>query len=182
MDIEQNTEVNATSLAVVLGVTARRVRQLAQDGIISAKGKGKYNLPDAVQRYMAFREREKSMTKAELDRQDAEVSIKKAKAIMTVLEAKELQGKMHSSDDVSLLTEDLIFTIRGMLMAVPGRLAIDTANANNPNETTEILRIEMYKIMDELSRYEYDDSKYLELVRDRLKWADNNQKNGDDDD
>ena len=40
MDIDVKTEVNATALAVVLGVTARRVQQLAQDGVITACDRG----------------------------------------------------------------------------------------------------------------------------------------------
>ena len=97
-------------------------------------------------------------------------SIKKAKAIVAVMEAQELQGKMHRSEDVADMTEDLIFAIRGMLVALPGRLAVDTAAANTPAEASEIIRKEVYKVMSELSEYKYDPKKYEERVRERKAW------------
>ena len=177
MEIDGKTEVNTTALAAILGVTARRVQQLAQDGTITASGRGKYLLSDAVQKYIEFRAREKAMSQAEIEKQDAEVSIKKAKAIITVLEAKELQGKMHRTEDVAAMTEDLIYTVRGMLLALPGRLAIDAANLTEPPEVSELIRKEVYSVMEEISRYQYDVKKYEELVRKRLSW----EKLGDGD-
>ncbi len=113
---------------------------------------------------------DKAATAAEKEKQEAEVSIKKAKAIITVLEAKELQGKMHRSEDVAAMTEDLIYTIRGMLLALPGRLAVDVASASSPAEAAEIIRKEVYKVMEELSHYQYDAKKYEERVRERRSW------------
>ena len=55
-------------------------------------------------------------------------------------EADELQGKMHRSEDVAAMTTDLIYAIRGAMMALPGRLAVDVASANSPAEAAEIIR------------------------------------------
>ena len=115
--ITDNTEVSTTELASILGVTARRVQQMAQDGTIVAAKRGSFNLADSVQRYIAFlSSKEKDISQQDKQRQDAEVSIKKAKAIVAVMEAQELQGKMHRSEDVADMTEDLIYAIRGMLV------------------------------------------------------------------
>lgn len=100
---------------------------------------------------------------------EAEIRIKKSKAVMLELEASELQGKMHRSEDVASMTEDLIYTIRGMLLALPGRLAIDAASLNNSAEVSELIRVEVYRVMDELARYRYDSQKYRNLVREQKK-------------
>jgi phage terminase Nu1 subunit (DNA packaging protein) len=168
--ITDETEISTTELAKVLGVTARRVQQMAQDGTITPVHRGKFHLCDSVQQYIKFLSKEKDNSPQEKERQDAEVSIKKAKAIVAVLEAKELQGKMHRSEDVAAMTEDLIYTIRGMLLALPGRLAVDVANTSTPAEAAETIRKEVYKIMEELSHYEYDPKKYEERVRERRSW------------
>ena len=170
MEINAKTEVNTTVLAVVLGVTARRIQQLAQDGVITAHSRGKYLLCDAVRRYLDYCTREKVLSKAENDKLDADVSIKKAKAIITVLEAKELQGKMHRSEDVANMTEDLIYAIRGMILALPGRLAIDAASLTEPSEVSALIRKECYHLLKELSQYRYDSKKYEERVRKRKNW------------
>ncbi len=180
MDINTNTEVSGTELAAVLGVTGRRIQQLAQDGIIESK-KGKYLLADAVQKYIDFRMKEKVLSGAEKEKLDADVSIKKAKAITAVLEAKELQGKMHRSEDVQAITEDFIYTIRSMLVALPGRLAVDVAGISTAAEASDIIRKEVYQIMEEITRYRYDPKKYDERVRERRKWDSEERHKPDDD-
>lgn len=170
MEIDAKTEVNATALASILGLTARRVQQLAQDGIITTVSKGKYNLSDAVQSYVVYREADKPLSQAENEKLNADVVIKKAKATMMALEAKEIQGKMHRSEDVADMTEDLIYTIRSMLLSLPGRLAVDAAAATDPAEVSEVVRKEIYSVMEELSKYKYDAKKYEERVRKRQNW------------
>lgn len=100
----------------------------------------------------------------------AETQLKVAKATIAQLEAQELQGKMHRSEDVSALTADLIYTIRGGLMALPGRVATDVAAAETAAEAAEIIRQEVFKVMSELAGYRYDPEKYAERVRRRQDW------------
>lgn len=169
-EITNSTEVNASGLAAVLGISASRVYQLAKDGIISNCRRGHYRLSDSVQQYIAFLVREKDANSQDKEKQQAETSIKKAKAIISVLEAQELQGKMHRSEDVAAMTEDLIYTIRGMLVALPGRLAVDVASVDTPAEAAELLRKEIFKVMEELANYRYDPQKYEERVRERRDW------------
>lgn len=106
----------------------------------------------------------------ELEKFEAEVKIKKAKADIAELEAQELQGIMHRSEDVAAMTEDLIYTVRDSLLALPGRLAVDVAGAGTAAEAAEIVKREVYAVMKELSQYQYDPAKYAERVRDRMDW------------
>lgn len=180
--VTDDTEVSTTELASVLGVTARRVQQLAQDGTIPPVKRGRFLLRDSVQRYINFlSSREKESTTQDREKQDAEVSIKKSKAIIAMLEAEELQGKVHRSEDVAAMTEDLIYSIRGMLVALPGRLAVDTSAAASPAEAAESIRKEVFAVMEELARYRYDPRKYEERVRERKSWDVINERDEDDD-
>ena len=72
--------------------------------------------------------------------------------------------------DVAAMTEDLIYTVRGSLMALPGRLAVDVAAVTTPAEAAEIIRKEVHALMRELANYQYDPEKYEERVRERRKW------------
>ena len=76
------------------------------------------------------------------------------------------------------MTEDLIYTIRGALIALPGRLAMDAAAAKTAPEAAEVIRKEVHTIMRELAAYRYDPQKYQERVRNRMSW----ETSGDDDD
>lgn len=167
-EITLDTLVSTKELAIVLGLSTRRVQQLVQDGQFEPVKRGRFNLVKCVARYIEMKNEETAPE--EKERLEAELSIKKANAIMKVLEAKELQGKMHRSEDVASMTEDLVYSIRGMLVALPGRLAIDVSRTDDPAEAADLIRKEVYAIMDELSNYEYDPKKYEDRVRERKRW------------
>ena len=181
--ITDETEVSTTELAVVLGVSARRVQQMAQDGTVPTCRKGCFRLADSVQRYIKFLSdgpMDDEDKKLEKTRRVAETTMKASKATIAKLEAEELKGTMHRAEDVAAMTEDLIYTIRGALNALPGRLAVDVASANSPAEAAEIIRREVNKAMRELSNYRYDPKKYEERVRERRAWEADSGRDADD--
>lgn len=168
--VTDETQCSTTEMAMVLGVTARRVQQMIQDGTLVTVTKGRLNLADNVQRYIRFitgsqmTEEEKKVEKA---RKAAEVKLKVAKADIAALEAAEMKGKMHRSEDVEALTQDYCTTVRNAMMSLPGRLATDMAMCDSAEECSVIIRDVVYSILEELSGYEYDPEKYEERVRNR---------------
>lgn len=170
--ITSETEVSSSELACVLGITGRNIRQLVEDGQLE-KVDGRFILSDSVQRYVAFkskRNKDDEEKRLEKTRLTADVTMKASKAQIAKMEADELRGKMHRSEDVAAMTEDLIYTIRGSLMALPGRLTVDVATVTTPAEAAEIIRKEVHALMRELANYQYDPEKYEERVRERRKW------------
>lgn len=183
--ITPETEVSTSELACVLGVTGRRIRQLAEDGQIEKAKQGRFNLAHSVQRYISLSKKETaSMSDAALERakRKSEVTLKASKAEIARLEMKELQGKMHRSEDVAAMTEDIIYTIRSALMSLPGRLAVDVSATQGPAEASEVIRREVYLVMKELSDYRYDPKKYDERVRQRRSWDGATEQDDDGDD
>lgn len=177
-------------LANLFGLTGQWINQLTRDGVIKRRdtpaGK-RYNVVESVRAYTQYL-RDKAANRAdrgipedkELEKFEAEVKIKQAKAKIAELEADEVQGIMHRSEDVAAMTEDLIYTIRGSLMALPGRLAVDVVSAQTAAEAADIIRAEVFKVMQELSQYRYDPQKYEERVRDRMKWESDSEVDSDD--
>lgn len=170
----QGTDV----IAKLFGVTTRRIRQLTEDGIIKAekvKGVNKYDLLPTIQAYIRYLSdkangREQKNNEASEAKERAEADLKTSKAAIAKLQLDELKGRMHRSEDVAAMTSDLVYAIRGMIIALPGRLALDVANNNNAPECSEIIRKECYLILEELSHYEYDPEAYAKRVREREGW------------
>lgn len=81
-------------------------------------------------------------------------------------------SKMHRSEDVEAVTNDLVYTVRSMIMALPGRLAMDVVQVASANEASALIRAECYKILNELANYNYDPAVYQRRVRDREGWSD----------
>ena len=174
------TEVSGVELAAVLKITKRRVEQLQQDGVLVPLRRGVYNLADSAEAFY------KNKLGDPLDEEDrkrekalraSEVTMKASKATIEQMKAQELKGTMHRAEDVAALTEDLVYTIRGALVALPGRLAVDIVAAKTPAEASEIIRKEVHKVLRELSAYHYDPKNYEERVRERMDWS---ERDGDD--
>lgn len=168
--VTDETECSTTEMAMVLGVTARRVQQMIQDGTLQTVSRGRLLLADNVQRYIRFvtgSQMTEAEKKVENARKAAEAKLKVAKADIAALEAAELKGKMHRSEDVEALTQDYCETVRNAMMSLPGRLATDVAMCDNAEECSTIIRDVVYSILEELSEYEYDPEKYEERVRNR---------------
>lgn len=177
--IGPSTEVSVAELAALLDMSADRIYQLIRSGTLRTVKRGRLLLGDSLQRYIGSRtkvpvtEDEQKMERA---RQMAEVQLKASKAKIASLEADELEGVMHRSEDVSAMTEDLIYAIRSALMALPGRLAVDAAQTQTAAEAAVVIRTEVFQLMQELARYRYDPQKYQERVRERKKWEADRQE------
>ena len=167
-------------LASLFGLTGQWINQLTRDGVLKKRdtpaGK-RYNVVESTRSYVQYlRDKaagrgEKGIPESkELEKFEAEVRIKQAKAQIAEQEAQELQGIMHRSEDVAALTEDLLYTVRDSLLALPGRLAVDAAGTATAAEAAEIIKREVYLVMGELSAYTYDPKKYAERVRERMDW------------
>lgn len=175
--------VDSKTIAAIFGVDPRRVQQLAKEGVITATKEGhanRYDLLPTIQRYIRYLSDKangrESISKKDAEtegrRLEAEADLKRSKADMAALQLKELEGKMHRSEDVEAVMTDLVFTIRSSLIALPGRLAVDVVTAQTAAEASVIIRDEVYKILEELAGYKYDPEEYARRVRDREGWGD----------
>jgi phage terminase Nu1 subunit (DNA packaging protein) len=172
--LDDDTIVNTTTMASLLGLTVRRVQQLIQDGILQTEKKGRLFLIDNVQRYISYAGNgriSKEEQKLEMLKKAADVKIKKARAEILLLESEELKGNFHRSEDVETITTDLVMTIRSMLTALPGRLAVEVAQHTSAEECSIIIKDQINGVLKALSDYEYNPKKYEERVRQRRAWA-----------
>ena len=60
-----------------------------------------------------------------------------------------------------------------MLLSLPNRLAVDTANAKTKAEAAEIIKHGVYDILNQLAGLAYDKTDYQKLVRERQGWEEN---------
>lgn len=177
MAAKENLQSTAV-VASLFNLSERRVQQLAKEGVIEGRkvdGVYQFDLLPTVRKYIAYLSdkangRDQKNRKTEEEKLAAEADLKRAKADMAELQLKELRGQMHRSEDVEAITTDLVYTIRSMIIALPGRLAVDVAAVNTAPEASEIIRRECYQVLEELSNYKYDPEEYAKRVREREGW------------
>lgn len=170
----QSTQV----IAKLFGVSTRRVEQLKTEGVIKGQGKPtKYDLLPTIQAYIKYlsdkangREKKEAMANLEEEKLAAEVEIKKSKAEAARLELKELQGKMHRAEDVEAIVTDSALYLRSMLLAMPGKLAVDLAGTHTAPEQAETVKREVYYILNNMASYQYDPAEYKKRVMERQGW------------
>lgn len=180
MDLK-NEYCRVEEIARLFNKTTRRIQQLTQDGILSTEtakeGKRnvrRYNLAKTIQAYVDHLEniakgKEKKKTDAENEsaKLAADVRYKEAKAEAMELQLKEQKAQLHRSEDVEKIVGDNIATLRSMLLALPGQLAVDTASTNNAMETQELIKAAVSRILNDLADYDYNNEDYKQLIMQR---------------
>lgn len=165
--------VKTADIVAATGKTTSWIRDITARGIIKetkTKHGALYDFTQTMRDYCASLESRRSdddTADVELKRKKAEAKLKESKAVIAEMQAKEFQGKMHRSEDVQKMTADLLYFVRGGLVALAGRCATDCAASSEPAEVQKIIEHEVHEILKDLSEYKYDPKRYDELVRQR---------------
>lgn len=167
----------SNELADLFGVSVRQIQRFTLDGIIepiSNERPYKYDLQTVCPQYCKHLENKaadgaqrKVIADLEEEKLRAESRIKKARAEIAELQANELAGKLHRAEDVEAITTDHVLYMRSMLLAMPGKLALDLASIRTAPEAAERVRQEVYFILNNLANYRYDPEEYAKRVRER---------------
>lgn len=185
---ENKNLVSAQLLAKIFKKSTRRIEQLKTEGVLKGEGKPtKYDLLPNVQSYIEYLEniaygRSKKEVDAKLttEKLEAEKRMKMAKAEMAELELKELKGKMHRAEDVEAIMTDHVLFLRSMLMAMPGKLAVDLAGTHTAPEQADRVKTEVYYILQNLAGYKYDPDEFKKRVMERQGWDNSHLAEGKD--
>lgn len=175
-------------IARIFQVSVRRVEQLKAEGVIKGEGKPtKYDLLPTIMDYIRYlsdkahgRARKESIDEKLEKKLDAEIRYKQAKADKSVFERDELKGTLHRAEDIEKLTNELVFSVRSMLLAMPGRVAMDLAALNTAPEVSAYMARHVGALLDDLAQHEYSPEAYAALVREREGWKMDSEA-GDDD-
>ena len=109
-EIDGRFYANGLALAQFFGTTPSAITRLDQEGIISrteTSAGNLYDVGESVQGYIDKLTADSGLEDAKVraERFKAEADIKKSKAVIAELEANELKGNMHRSEDVREITE-----------------------------------------------------------------------------
>jgi len=180
----------ADVIAKLFGKTTRRIQQLTQDGVLPTEetpSGRRYDLIPTIKNYIKYledrleKQRPKSMEDKLEKKLDAEIKYKKAKADKAKLELAEANAIMYRAEDIEKLTNELVFSIKGMLLALPGRVAMDLANIDNAPEVSKYMAQHVNGLLTELANHEYSPERYKQLIREREGWLLNTDNDDGDD-
>lgn len=122
-----NLTVSAAVLGNIFGVTDRRVRQMAEEGILIRAAKGRYNLVESLKNYILSL---KLAAEGSTMDPDGEIDIDEEKALhervkrhISELKLQTMKGELHKAEDVERVMSDMLSAFKTRIMNIPSKVA-----------------------------------------------------------
>ncbi|MEG0371241.1 MAG: hypothetical protein RR645_03000 [Clostridium sp.] len=168
-----NVVVAGSYLANLFGITDRRVRQLAEEGVIVRVKKGRYDLVESIKGYIVFiktnQDIKDSKSDADLDYDREKAMHERVKREMAELNLAEMKGQVHYADDVQKVMNDMLSNFRSKILSMAAKLSPILVARSDVSQIQAMINKEAHEVLEELSEYDpklfYSD-KYIELVDD----------------
>lgn len=156
--------VAVTDLARLFGISARRIQQLADLGVLERVEHGKYDLADSTLKYCEYlRGIETSK-----DEKTARTRMITIKADLAELEHARQVGELVARPGLDSAMKKLGITLRNNILSAPDRLAAILAAEADAKSVYEILDIELRKLLGDIlaamDKIEVDD-RLLDVTR-----------------
>lgn len=155
-DIDSLT-VSAAVLGNIFGVTDRRIRQMAEEGIIVRAAKGRYNLVDSLKNYILSLKL--AVDSNDSDNPDGELNFEEEKALhervkrhISEMKLQTMKGELHKADDVRHVMTDMLSSFKTRMMNIPSKVA-PVLEDRDAGYIKERLTSEVTEALNELKDY-----------------------------
>lgn len=155
-DIDSLT-VSAAVLGNIFGVTDRRIRQMAEEGIIVRAAKGRYNLVDSLKNYILSLKL--AVDSNDSDNPDGELNFEEEKALhervkrhISEMKLQTMKGELHKADDVRHVMTDMLSLFKTRMMNIPAKVA-PVLEDRDAGYIKERLTSEVTEALNELKDY-----------------------------
>ncbi len=120
--------VSAAVLGDMFGVTDRRIRQMAEEGIVVRAAKGRYKLVESIKNYLLTLKLAAEGVGMELA--DGEINFDEEKALhervkrhISELKLQVMKGELHKAEDVQIVMMDMLVAFKTKIMSIPSNVA-----------------------------------------------------------
>ena len=119
--------VSAAVLGDLFGVTDRRIRQMAEEGIVARAAKGRYKLVESIKNYLLTLKLAAEGVGVELA--DGEINFEekalheRVKRHISELKLQIMKGELHKAEDVEIVMMDMLVAFKTKIMGIPSKVA-----------------------------------------------------------
>lgn len=156
-DIDSLT-VSAAVLGNIFGVTDRRIRQMAEEGIIVRVAKGRYNLVESVKNYILSLKL--AVDSAGNDNPDGELNFEEEKALhervkrhISEMKLQTMKGELHKAENVKRVMTDMLSAFKTRVLNIPAKVA-PILEDRDAGYIKERLTAEVTETLNELKDYD----------------------------
>ena len=149
----------SAELADMFGVTVQNITHLINEGTVVKIGRAKYDVVASVQNYigkMRAREEMRKKTPQEVETQTALVKLdhEQFKARKTELQVLELEGKLHYTDDIRAMWNNIIVAAKSKLLAIGVKAAPVIAGETDSQIIKDIIDREVRDTLKEITDFD----------------------------
>ena len=151
-------EVTEKELSEYLGLSDRRVRQLATQGVVIKSRRGRYDLKASVQGYINQLKQGggEGLEKIKVAKEAEQLKHEQAKRRLTELKVQKAERKLHAQEDVEYLWNSAAVSVKSRLTAIPTKIAPSLVGIEDRKEIQAILKREVDDALNELANYDID--------------------------
>ena len=135
-------------VAVWLGISERRVRQLRDEGVLEEKAFGFYDLQPTITRYLNY------IRKGSNDLNDEKIKLTKAKREAVEMENALRKGSLHRTEDIEQGIQTICLNIRSRVLSLPAKLSPELSKMDgDQGKIFDTLKRDIEEILEELRNY-----------------------------
>lgn len=163
-EIEKTTDLSQVAVAAgvlskMLGISDRRIRQLADEGVIIRVSQGRYNLEKSIKGYVlnlkiANSSKEQLRLDDELDLEKEKAKHERVKRQMAEMKLSLMRGRMHKSEDVEAVMTDMLANFKARCLNLPAKLTPQLVSRDDKGYIMSLLTDEINQALQELAEYD----------------------------
>lgn len=155
----ESLTVSAAVLGDTFGVSDRRIRQMAEEGIITRVAKGRYNYKESVKNYilslkLAVDASASENPDGELDFNEEKALHERVKRHIAELKYQTMKGELHKAEDVQKVMVDMLTAFKTRILNIPAKVSPILANRSEIGYIKDVLTKEVLEALNELKDYD----------------------------
>ncbi|RDY30302.1 hypothetical protein [Lachnotalea glycerini] len=151
--------VSSKVLGQIIGVSERRIRQLAEENVLVRAAKGRYKLNESLRNYIltlkvAIESKDADNPDGELNLDEERALHERIKRHISELKLQTMQGELHKSEDVERVMTDMLTSVKTKLLAMPTKLAPMLLSRSEIGYIKDLINKEILEALNELKDYD----------------------------
>lgn len=149
-NLEESSIISSNNLGIILGISDRTIRELAQKGIIVKESKGNYLKDESIKNYIEYLI--EKLNKNSLGREE-ELRKKSADRRLKEIKLQKEAGELHKTETVKKCIGNMVTMFRAEMSALPSKLAGRVAIENDVKVVEEILKDGVFEALQALAEW-----------------------------
>lgn len=150
--------VNQKELAQCLGISARRIRQLQEEGLFKSNQEQRgYSLEKCVREYIDYKVTAETGRRTSISKEAVQAEHEEVKKQISLLKLRKLRRELHAAADVEFYLTDMLTRFKNRLLSLAPKMALEVSGESDVNEIIESIKQNLLNALEELTEYSPDE-------------------------